>query len=269
MPVGPAKMPLLDHLSELRRRLTIIVVCIVATSVVVYVASPTLIQMLIDPIREFLPVDPATGATQLFVTSALGGFTLRFKVSVFFSVIVCSPIIIFQTLGFFLPALTPKEQRWVTPTVAALVFLFFFGMVFCYLVILQATFGWMLSQISDFASIFSNAEDYVNLIILLELGFGAAFELPLIIFYLSIFHIVPYKAFREQWRAIYVGLLVASAVVTPDASPVTMFLMFGAVILLYEASLFVARRVLIARDGKESLKWTRDEYQEYKLEHDD
>ena len=60
-------------------------------------------------------------------------------------------------------------------------------------------------------------------------------------------------------------MLAASAVVTPDASPITMFLMFAAVIVLYEASLFVARRVLIARDGKESLKWTRDEYQEHKF----
>ena len=147
-------------------------------------------------------------------------------------------------------------------------FLFFFGMAFCYLFILNATFGWMLAQTSDFATIFSDAEDYVNIITLLELGFGAAFELPLVIFYLSIFHIVPYKTFREQWRGIYVGLLVASAVVTPDASPVTMFLMFGAVIVLYEISLFVARRVLVARDGKESLKWSRDEYAEHKFGED-
>lgn len=86
-----------------------------------------------------------------------------------------------------------------------------------------------------------------------------------IIFYLLVFHLVPYKTMREQWRFIYVGMLAASAVVTPDASPITMFLMFAAVIVLYEASLFVARRVLIARDGKESLKWTRDEYQEHKF----
>lgn len=261
MPVGPARMPLLDHLSELRRRLTIIVTCIVITAVVIYAASPTLIQLLIDPIREFIP-----GSGQLYVTTALGGFTIRFKISVFFAVIVCSPIIIFQTLGFFMPALTPSEQKWVMPTVAALVFLFFFGMVFCYLFILNATFGWMLAQIGDFAEILPTADDYLNLIMLLELGFGAAFELPLVIFYLSIFHIVPYRTFREQWRGIYVGLLIASAVVTPDASPITMFLMFGAVIVLYEISLFIARRVLIARDGKASLKWTRDEYSEHMLE---
>lgn len=263
MPVGPARMPLLDHLSELRRRLTIIVVCVITTAVVIYVASPTLIQLLIDPIREFLPDEGG-----LYVTTALGGFTLRFKVSVFFAVIVCSPIIVFQTLGFFMPALKPSEQRWVLPTVVALVFLFFFGMAFCYLIILNATFGWMLEQIGDFAIILPTAEDYLNLIMLLELGFGAAFELPLVIFYLSVFHIVPYKTFRAQWRGIYVGLLVASAIVTPDASPVTMFLMFGAVVVLYEASLFVARRVLIRRDGSASLKWTREEYEEHKLDED-
>ena len=260
MPVGPARMPLLDHLSELRRRLTIIVMCVLVTTLVIYMASPALIQILIDPIRQFMP-----DGGKLYVTTALGGFTLRFKVSAFFAVIVCCPIIIFQVLGFFMPALKPSEQRWVAPTVAALVFLFFFGMLFCYFIILQATFGWMLEQTADFAAVFANAEDYINIITLLELGFGAAFELPLIIFYLLVFHLVPYKKMREQWRFIYVGMLAASAVVTPDASPITMFLMFAAVIVLYEASLFVARRVLIARDGKESLKWTRDEYQEHKF----
>ena len=155
MPVGPAKMPLFDHLSELRRRLTIIVVCILVTAVVIYAATPTLIQLLIDPIREFIPNNG-----QLYITTALGGFTLRFKVSMFFAVIVCCPIIIFQTLGFFMPALRPNEQRWVVPTVTALVFLFFFGMVFCYLVILNATFGWMLDQTTDFGAIFANAEDW-------------------------------------------------------------------------------------------------------------
>ena len=260
MPVGPAKMPLLDHLSELRRRLTIIVMCVLVTAVVIYMATPVLIQLLIDPVREFIP-----DGGRLYVTTALGGFTLRFKVSLFFATIVCCPIIIFQVLGFFMPALRPSEQKWVAPTVSALVFLFFFGMTFCYLFILNATFGWMLQQTSDFGTIFANAEDYISIIMMLELGFGAAFELPLLVFYLSIFHIVSYKTFRENWRFIYVGLLIGCAVVTPDASPVTMFLMFGAVVLLYEISLLLARRVIVARDGKAALKWSRDDYEEHKF----
>ena len=254
-------MPLLDHLGELRRRLTIVVVSILMTAVIVYMATPTIIDILLDPIREYLP-----NGGQLTVITALGGFTVRFTVSLFMGVIVCTPITLWEALAFFLPALKPSERKWVVPTVAAAVTLFFLGMIFCYFVILQAAFGWLLQQTTDFATITPNAEDYLNIIMLLEIGFGIAFELPLIIFYLSILHIVPYRTFRQQWRYIYVGLLVLSAVVTPDASPVTMILMFAALIGLYELALAVARQIIVARDGKEALKWTRDEYAEHEFD---
>lgn len=147
-----------------------------------------------------------------------------------------------------------------------MVILFYLGMAFCYLIIQNAVVGWMIDQSRDFANIVANAEDYINIMMLLEIGFGIAFQLPLAIFYLSVLHLVPYKTFRAQWRYIYVGLMVLSAVVTPDASPVTMILMFAALIGLYEIALAIARYVLVARDGKESLKWTREEYQEHKYE---
>ena len=112
----------------------------------------------------------------------------------------------------------------------------------------------------------ADAEDYLNIYMLLEIGFGIAFELPLVIFYLSILHIVPYKTFRAQWRYIYVGLMVLSAVVTPDASPVTMLLMFAALIALYEIALAIARNVIVARDGKQALKWSREDYENAELD---
>jgi sec-independent protein translocase protein TatC len=263
MPIESARMPLLDHLGELRRRLTIIVVSVLVTAVVVYMATPTIIEFMVDPIREFLPNDG-----QLTVLSALGGFTIRFKVACFVAMIVCAPIIIWEVMAFFLPALHPNERKWVVPTVAAMVVLFFLGMIFCYVVIQRAAFGWMVGQTTDFASVVANAEDYLTIEILLEIGFGIAFQLPLVIFYLSIFHLVPYSTMRKNWRYIYVGLLVLSAVVTPDASPVTMFFMFAALISLYEVALLVARYVIVGRDGKEALKWSREEYSEHEFDDD-
>ena len=96
-------------------------------------------------------------------------------------------------------------------------------------------------------------EDFINTEILLMIGFGVAFELPLIVFYLAVFHIVPYVKFRAAWRYVYVGLLVVAGVVTPDASPVTMGYMYAAMIRLYELALFVTRFVILKRDGKEGL----------------
>ena len=257
MPIGPARMPLFDHLGELRRRVTIIVVSVLVAAVVVYFATPALIDLMVDQIRE------AMRGGQLTVMTALGGFTIRFKVACFFAVIICTPIIIWEIMAFFLPALKPSERKWVVPTVAAMVFLFFLGMVFCYFIIQPAAFGWLLDQTYEFANSIADAEDYLSIYMMLEIGFGIAFQLPLVIFYLTIFHLVPYSTLRGQWRYVYVGLMVLSAVVTPDASPVTMLLMFAALIALYEVALAVARYVLIARDGKASLKWTREDYEEH------
>ena len=256
MPIGPARMPIMDHLGELRRRLTIVVVSVIVCALVVYFATPTLIELMMGQIEE------AMRGQELVVMSVLGGFTIRFKVALFFSVIVCSPIIIWEVLAFFLPALKPKERRWVVPTVAAMVFLFFLGMVFCFFIIQPAAFGWLLEQSFEIGTIVPNAEDYLDIYMLLEIGFGIAFQLPLLVFYLSIFHLVPYKTFRSQWRIVYVAFMVLSAVVTPDASPVTMVLMFAVLIALYEVALAVARFAIVARDGKEALKWGREDYEQ-------
>jgi sec-independent protein translocase protein TatC len=237
--VGTARMPLFDHIGELRRRLVIIVIALLIAACVMYTITPGLIQFLIDPIRQYMPDDGS-----LNVLTPLGGFTIRFKVAMFASVIVTTPVWLWQLMGFFLPALKPNERRWVVPTFLTGVLLFVAGNVFCYCVILSPSFGWMFDQTNDFATIFADATEFINLILLFEIGFGIAFELPIIVFYLIIFNVVPYKKLRNSWRVVYIVLLVISAVVTPDASPVTMFLMFAAMLVLYEGSLLVARIAL-------------------------
>ena len=262
MPIGPARMPLFDHLGELRRRLTIVVVSVFAAAIVLYFATPVVLDILEDPIRSFVPDG------KFYITTTLGGFGLRFSLAIKMAVVMCTPMIIWQILAFFLPALRPNERKWVVPTVAAMVVLFFLGMIFCYFVIQSAAFGWLLDQSFEFAQNLANAEDYLSIYMMLEIGFGIAFQLPLVIFYLSILHVVPYKTFRSQWRYVYVALMILSAVVTPDASPITMLLMFAALIALYEVALAIARYVIIARDGKAALKWSRADYEQHALDND-
>ena len=138
----------------------------------------------------------------------------------------------------------PRERRWFLPTFFVGVALFFFGAIFCYLIILNPAFEFLTGQAEGFATIAAQAELWIDIILKFELGFGVAFELPLVVFYLTVFEIIPYVKLRESWRVIYVVLLVISAMITPDASPVTMGLMFAAMISLYELSLLMARLVL-------------------------
>ena len=251
MPIGPARMPLLDHLGELRRRLTIVVVSVLVVALVMYFAAPTIIDLLTDPIKPFVP------GGKFYLGSALSGFTTRFTIALRTSFVMSTPMIVWQILAFFLPALKPNERRWVVPTVITATVLFFVGMIFCYLFIVPPAFEWLTGEVDAIANAWAMLDDYIGTEMMLMIGFGVAFELPLIVFYLAVFHIVPYASFRAAWRYIYVVLLVVSACVTPDASPVTMLLMYAVMLSLYELSLFVTRFVIVAREGKEGLKARR------------
>lgn len=240
-------MPLFDHLGELRRRLMICVVCLVIAACVLYMVTPQIVQFFMVPIQQYLGDETSLTGGALIATTPLEGFTIRFKVAFFSAFIVCAPLVLWEFMAFFLPALKPNERKWVIPTFAVGVFLFFLGEVFCYYIILDPAFAWMIAQSNDIATVLPDVNDYIKLVMLFEIGFGIAFELPLVVFYLIVFNIVPYKKLRHSWRTVYIVLMVICACVTPDASPVTMLLMFGAMVALYELSLFVSRIVLSKR----------------------
>ena len=261
MPIGPARMPLFEHLGELRMRLVRIVACLAIAVCVFYLASETIINFLIWPIHEILP-QGSDGYAVLTTLDPFEGFSVRFQVSLWASVVACSPVILWQILAFFLPALKPNERKWFMPTFAAAVALFILGTVFCYLVILDPAFTWLVDQSAGFAEVTARANTFISMIIKFEIGFGFAFELPLVVFYLVIFDVVPYKKLRNSWRSIYVGLMVFSAMVTPDASPVTMLLMFAALIALYEGSLLISRIVLAKRIKKQNEQLAKEEAEE-------
>ena len=262
MPVGPARMPLFDHLGELRMRLVRIIACLAIAVVVFYMATPIISQFLLQPISPYLPEGTDGLLAGTIVLDPFEAFATRFKISIWTSVVACSPVILWQILAFFLPALKPSERKWFVPTFAAAVSLFIFGTIFCYLIILAPAFQWLTDQAAGLGEVVPRASTYIDMIIKFELGFGFAFELPLIVFYLVIFDIVPYKQLRGSWRTVYVVLMVVSAMATPDASPITMLLMFAALLVLYEGSLLIARVVLRNRIKKQNEELDAEEAEE-------
>lgn len=267
MPIGPARMSLMDHLGELRMRLVRIVVCLLISACVFYLATPTITQFLLMPVADYMP-HTETGAVDLNFFGAFDAFSVRLMVALWTGGVACAPIILWQILAFFLPALKPRERKWFIPTFIAAVCLFIFGTAFCYLIILSPAFEWLTDQASGFGTILPEAGRWIDIIIKFELGFGFAFELPLVVFYLVLFDIVPYSKLRASWRVVYVALLAFSAMVTPDASPITMGLMFAAMIFMYELSLLVARVALKKRIAKQKrqLELEEREKQEAKEE---
>lgn len=278
MAIGPARMSLMEHLGELRMRIVRIVVCIIAASCVFYLSTDTVVQLMLAPVSEFLPVDE-NGKVILYVLGGFDAFAVRITVALWTAVVATAPITLWQILAFFLPALKPRERKWFVPTFIAALALFIMGTVFCYFVILNPAFQFLIGQADNFAEVLPEASQWVDIIIKFEIGFGIGFELPLVVFYLVMFNIIPYDKLRASWRVVYTALLIFSAVITPDASPVTMGLMFAAMVILYEISLLCARVGLSRRikrkkeleqieaqeaeDAKQELKDLKKAYDEH------
>jgi sec-independent protein translocase protein TatC len=241
MPIGPKRLPITEHLRELRHRLIVIAIVVFAGSIVLYFPAPYFYNLAMAPILHIF------GDQQLVVLNPFETFTLRFKVALYATLVVGSPIIIWQVMAFFLPALKPKERKWLVPTFMAMVVLFAGGVLFAHQIILGTAFEWIIGQAWEGVTQMPEASTYFQGAVMLMLGFGLAFQLPVVIFYLMVFNIVPYDKLRANWRVVYTVLIVVAASATPDWSPVTMLALFGALLGLYELSMALARVVLVKR----------------------
>lgn len=241
MPIGPGKMPLLRHIGELRKRITVIFAALSVGTAVMYFFT--------DPIYRFLlaPVWPILQGAKPIAIGVLDPMTVRFGLAFWSAIVVTSPVLIWQVGGFFLPALRQKERTWLLPTFFIAIVLFVAGAAFCYSIILAASFEWLAGQSGDIMAFTPQAGDMLTVVEFFLLGFGIAFQTPIIVFYLVFFGVVPYKTLRQNWRIVYVSTFIIAAAITPDWSPVSMFSLAFAMIVLYEVSLALVRIVLSKR----------------------
>lgn len=240
MPIGPAKMPLLQHIGELRRRLTIVIGVLALAALALYFFTEPIFVFLMRPVWSILK------GGQPVALGVLDPMTVRFGLAFWSAVVLTSPVIAWQILAFLLPALRPKERKWVLPTFAAIVVLFAAGVVFCYEIILGPSFTWLAAQTAGMMKLMPQAKDMLTVVEFFLLGFGIAFQTPVVVFYLVYFGIVPYATLRKNWRVVYLSTFVIAAGITPDWSPVSMLALAGSMIVLYELSLALVR-VLLAR----------------------
>jgi sec-independent protein translocase protein TatC len=241
MPITPSRMPFFDHIAELRRRIVVIAVTIIVGSMALYTWGWQIFDLVMAPIT------PLLNGMKWQIFTPFGTFGLRFTVAFYASLVVGAPIIIWQIMAFFLPALRDKEKRYIFPTFIALILLFITGVAFCYFVILSTAFQWIFAQGGAGIGVTPDASKYFQGVIMMLLGFGIGFELPVVVFYLVIFNIVPYTKLRSGWRVVYVVLMVVASAATPDWSPWTMGGLFAALVVLYEVSMLLARVTLRKR----------------------
>lgn len=238
MPISPRRMPFMQHLNELRKRLSIIVAVVGVLSIVGYFFSDEIYRLLVGPMI------PALGDSGSYTLDLLEAMSNRFRLGLFGAVVVSSPIIIYQSFAFFVPALKLKERRWFGWTAFAAGVLFLMGVAFCYLWILEPSTQWLVDQSGETFELLLRAQSAMTFAMWFLFGFGLAFEVPVVVFYLVYFNVVPYASLRKNWRVVWIVMVTLAAMITPDWNPWSMGALAGVMIALFEASMLLVRFML-------------------------
>jgi sec-independent protein translocase protein TatC len=183
----------------------------------------------------------------------LEAMTNRFRLGMFGALIVGSPVIIYEVLAFFLPALKPKERKWFSWTALAAALLFLVGVAFCYFYILEPSTQWLVDQSGETFDLLLRAQSAMTFAMWFLAGFGMAFEVPVIVFYLVYFNVVPYATLRKNWRTVWVVIVVAASMITPDWNPWSMAALSASMVTLFEASMLLVRIALARKIKTQSL----------------
>ena len=240
-------MTVVEHLAELRRRLIVSAAAFVVISTLAFIYFEPLSEFLTRPYCQLPPRLLPRQGCDLIVLKPLSAFYFRLKLTALAGIALSSPLWLYQIFAFIVPALTHKERRYAIPFLLSSVALFLMGAAFAYLT-LPTGLSFLLGLGGSKVDTLLGAEEYLDFIGLLLLGFGITFELPLVLIFLGLAGAVSAQQLRQQRRTAIVLIFLLAAVVTPSQDPYTMSVLAIPLYLLYEVTIVVLSRLVGHRE---------------------
>ncbi|WP_235215359.1 twin-arginine translocase subunit TatC [Phaeacidiphilus oryzae] len=239
------RMPLADHLRELRSRIVKSLLAIVLTTIVGLIFHSWALHQMTGPVCDIKSIHglgrPSPGCPNglLAVTGPLGGISLSFKVSLMIGLVLASPIWSFQLWAFVAPGLYKKEKRYGLGFAGAAVPLFLCGAGIAFWIFPKAI-DILMSFVPAGMSSLIEGDQFLDFFIRMIVVFGLSFELPLLLVALNFVGIVTAERLRGWWRPIVFLIFVFAAIATPTGDPVTMCVMAVPICVLFFIALGVA-----------------------------
>jgi sec-independent protein translocase protein TatC len=237
-----AAMSMIEHLRELRTRLIYGLAAFVAISIAAFFFCEPILAWLLEPLCSLPKALLGSQGCELSGFGPAEPFVVRLKVTAMVGVVCSAPVWLYQVWAFVTPGLTAQEKKYALPFILSSVVLFAVGVTFAYLT-LEPGLRFLIGLGEGLITPLFRADAYLNFVGLMFLGFGIAFELPLLLFFLGLAGVVTVAQLREHRRAAFVTIVALAAVVTPSQDPYTMLLMAVPLYLLYELTIILLRAV--------------------------
>ena len=247
-------MSFLEHLEELRKRIIYSLIAVTVGFFACWNYHEFIFRFVQRPVMDALQRNGM--AEKLVYLNPTEPFNLYLKVAFLAGLFVTSPFVLYQVWLFISPGLYRNEKRYVLPFMFSTVFLFLGGGLFAYKMVYPAALNFLIDYGKQFQPMITIGE-YTDLFLTIMLGMGLIFEMPILVFFLSMMGIV---SPRWMWRNVRYSILVifiVAAILTPTTDILNMCLFAAPMVALYILSIGVAwmvhpaqRRARQARKGQ-------------------
>lgn len=223
------------HIADLRKRLINSALMLIVAFFACFFFYEPILEWMMVPVEAVLPPNSQMVAVEIQET-----FFTALKVAFFAGFIISLPVIFWQLWLFLAPGLYEHEKKLVIPFVFFATLMFLVGAAFAYYIVVPFGFEFLINFGSAVVTVLPSIGKYVGFFTKLLFGFGVAFELPVITFFLAKIGLVDDKTLKDFFKyAVVLIFILASLLTPPDV--LTQFLMAGPLIFLYIVSIYIAK----------------------------
>jgi sec-independent protein translocase protein TatC len=226
-----AVMPLMEHLKELRIRITRAAIALAITTAISFIFAKQVLVILVEPMGDTQPL-------ALKPTESIGNYM---KVALICGVTLAMPALVYQLGRFIAPGLTKKEKRYLYLLVPGATISFVAGAAFAYFVMIPAAIPFLQGFLADIVEQQWAIGEYLSFVTSLLFWIGLSFELPLFIYFLAKTGLINAQMLSKNRKYAVVIIAILAAVITPTVDPLNMALVMGPLIVLYELGVILAR----------------------------
>lgn len=245
------KAPLTEHLTELRNRIVASLITIGIAFGICFSYSEQIFSILTSPMHHTLsfslkspfvfmiPVqNPDLNLVFLAPAEALW---MHLKIALISACIISSPVLFYEIWKFIAPGLLPKEKRYAVPFVVTTTSLFVIGALFCFIIVLPFAINFLMSYKTENIKPMISAEKYIDFCLKFILAFGAVFELPVLVVFLTRMGVVTTDFLAKNRKYAIIIAFIVAALITPTPDAFNQSLMAVPILILYEAGIWASR----------------------------
>ena len=230
-----AKMSILEHLDELRKRLIYIVYSLIAGCVVAAVFIGRIFDFVMRPMQAVLGPEG-----RLQYTGGPEPFLLYFKIAFLVGVFLASPLILWQIWKFIAPGLYSHEKKFAIPFVVMSTFFFTAGGLFAHYVAFPWTWAFFGSFATDYLRFVPKVDEAFSMYTRMILAFGVVFEMPTLVFVLARLGLITARLLIRYFKYALLAIFIIAAIISPGGDIPSQLILAVPMMLLYALSIVIA-----------------------------